>query len=470
MKIKNIIITSLALLSLSSCSKYLDIKPFDKVLPETAEDFSALLHYHLNAVDMGESNWLVPEFTCTSAFDAGYGDDFEVCLSTMGGARLPIYIGQYIKNNNYNDPYSKLYAYIRDANIIIHDMKETSTTEANDVLATAYAIRGVSYYQLLRLFCDVPDPENLDTQLGVPIVTRFDMEARPPRSTMRQTLEQIESDLKESISYNMTNEIYRFTPDVCRGFLARLYFWSLRWEDALTESRQLLAKYPLRNPDEFITMMNSTGKLTGNQLIKAYRGISVSSSSQISGSSSSLTYRPISIRFISNFPEDEKETDVRYNMSVNVLRQFKKPIFCGMRAAEFKFIEAESLYHLNRHSEALAAINELRRNRIRNYSDIQADAIPAANQLESIKKDVTGKDLTPLLSLILRERRKEFFLEGDRFYEMKRNGRPEYTTFDNGTKYTTKSFMYTMPIPIREFDITDNLIQNPGYNEIVNLY
>jgi len=38
----------------------------------------------------------------------------------------------------------------------------------------------------------------------------------------------------------------------------------------------------------------------------------------------------------------------------------------------------------------------------------------------------------------------------------------------DGFKYVTRSYMYTFPIPVREFDITDNLIQNPGYTEIVD--
>ena len=65
--------------------------------------------------------------------------------------------------------------------------------------------------------------------------------------------------------------------------------------------------------------------------------------------------------------------------------------------------------------------------------------------------------------------KKELFLEGDRFFELKRNGAPEFSSFNNGVKYTTRSFMYTFPIPVREFDITDNLVQNPGYNEVINI-
>lgn len=469
MKLFNILAAAAALMLCPSCTKYLDIKPFDKVLPETAEDFSALLHYHINFIDEGSDNWLVPTFGTTSTFDAAYGDDFEVCLSSTS-SRLPAYVGSYITTNGYNEPYSKLYAYIRDANIVLRDMKEQGTKEADEVRATAYAIRGVAYYQLMRMFCEVPDPANLDSQLGLPMVTEFDMSATPPRGNMATLIAQIESDLKASIEFNISNTIYRFTPDVCRGYLARLYFWSRQWDKALEMSQSLLAKYPLQNIDGYQSMMNEFGKLTGNELIKAYRSISTSNNNGLAGINVSISARPISIRFISAFSEQDKADDIRYTMAVNSKRASKKPIFCGMRAAEFKLIEAEALYHLGRKNEALAAINELRRNRVKDASDFTVDALPTANPKESITVDVNGNQLTPLLSLILTERRKELFMEGDRFFEMKRNGRPEYITFYNGTRYYTKSYMYTFPIPIRDLDICPDLKQNPGYTEFINRY
>ena len=44
----------LAAMSLLSCTDYLDIKPYGKTIPQTADEFSSLLHTHLNEIDMGE--------------------------------------------------------------------------------------------------------------------------------------------------------------------------------------------------------------------------------------------------------------------------------------------------------------------------------------------------------------------------------------------------------------------------------
>ena len=65
------------------------------------------------------------------------------------------------------------------------------------------------------------------------------------------------------------------------------------------------------------------------------------------------------------------------------------------------------------------------------------------------------------MSAILCERRKEFYIEGDRWFELKRNGRPEFWVANNGEKY-----LYTYPINKSDIDLYPGLvIQNPGYEE-----
>ena len=184
----------------------------------------------------------------------------------------------------------------------------------------------------------------------------------------------------------------------------------------------------------------------------------------MTGINKTIKTRPVSRRLLANFREGEK--DIRYQLWADKKRQVTKVFFCGMRAAEFKLIEAECYYHLKQHDQALQAINELRAHRIADYTYLTAEELPAPLASEIIQVDALGQPLSPLLSLILTERRKELFLEGDRFFEQKRNGTPEFWTAYNGRKYVTQSFMYTLPIPITNINIVDKLVQNPGYTEI----
>ena len=93
--------------------------------------------------------------------------------------------------------------------------------------------------------------------------------------------------------------------------------------------------------------------------------------------------------------------------------------------------------------------------------------LPPVDADENIKVDCTGAALTPLMQAILNERRKELYLEGDRFFELKRNGRPEFWATSNGLKYTTEKFMYTFPLPPADLQVNPGLVQNPGYTEVL---
>ena len=50
---KYILLGTLILL-IPSCTEYLDVKPKGKIIPETAEDFSTILHYWLDRVETGQ--------------------------------------------------------------------------------------------------------------------------------------------------------------------------------------------------------------------------------------------------------------------------------------------------------------------------------------------------------------------------------------------------------------------------------
>lgn len=463
-KINKIGLYALTALLSFSCSEHLDVKPYGRTIPKTAEEFSALLHTHLNRIDRGEDRLLVGSASTTALFDAGLGDDFEVSL-TEAGSSLKNYVGDYF--NTAREDYGYLYQVIRDCNIVLSEMKESGTEISDKVKATAYAMRGVAYYQLMRLFCEAPQKGQYDNQLGVPLVTTFDIEERPLRSSLRETIDRIAEDLSRSAAYGMNDDIYRFTHDAVRAYQARFYLWTEQWQQALDIARELLAKHPLLERQAYADMMNTAFDLKGNQLIKANRLLSESGNSgTVSTTEASIKKRPVSKRFLDAFDDAEKTTDIRYSLSVNPKRLVIKKFFCGARAAELKLIEAECCYHLGDEAGALTAINDLRARRIDNYVPLTAATLTPAKDTERIGQDALGNTLTPLMATILRERRKELFFECDRFFELKRNGSPEFWTAYEGLKYTTRKYMYALPIPVYDTELVKGLVQNPGYETV----
>lgn len=445
--------------TLISCEKFLDIKPYGQTIPKTADEFSSLLNSTLEDIDFGEETVIgnissVVDLEC-------YADDLEANLATYPlGNYVPIYVGDHISSKQTR--YGNLYEIIRDCNIIIDNLKEKDTRFGKDVLGTAHALRGICYYNLLRDFCE-PAVGNLQGY-GVPLVIKFDMEGRPLRSTIAQTASQIESDLKTAISFDIEDPMYRFNSDIIEGYLARLYFWIGDWANAESYAQKVLANYPLLSGTAYQSMIE-TGSMRNTSILFIGGALSDANSNQASeGSIRALGSRPVSANFVNLFVEKEK--DIRYAMSFNRKRQFVKNVLPCIRSAEMQFILAESRYHQKNEQGALSALNDFRRLRIEGVVDYTMETLPAVDANARITEDATGEPLTPLLSAILNERRKELFLEGDRWYELKRNGRPEFWTAKDGYKRTTKAFLYTFPLPIQDVELVDGMVQNPGYDKV----
>ena len=440
-----------------SCTDYLDIKPYGKTIPQTPEEYSALLQTRLYEIEEGEET-IIGDVGSLADLEC-YADDLESKLTQYpSGNYVPLYVGDDLSDKQVL--YAHLYEVIRDCNIVLDGLAEDTSDEASDVKGLAYALRGICWYNLLRNFCE-PWEGNASGKLGVPLVTEFDMETRAIRSSFTETVEQAEEDLLSAIECNIRNEDYMFNSDVMLGYLARLHFWAGNYSQAASYASQVLEEYPLLSGDAYKAMIQTTGAAAGNMLVKG--GSRVLGS----GDAQTVTYlqcKPVSKQFINLFAEGAQ--DIRYGLSLGKKRTFaKQPLAC-MRSAEMQCILMESKYHQGLESEALASLNELRRNRISGVADYTMETLPPVDSEDNVKVDARGQALTPLLYAILCERRKELFLEGDRWYELKRNGRPEMWTQRQGRKYTTLKFMYTFPLPIADVILTEGLVQNPGYEKV----
>lgn len=457
------IIIMMATLVMTGCEEYLDIKPYGRTIPQSTEEFAALLHNMCDEIDQGSTRgpYLVGSHALSFETEA-WCDNMATNLTGGTNAdRLPVYIGSTL--SGMQSVYSQLYEIIRDCNIILSEYQEgRDTREGKDIVGACYAIRGLCYYQLLRMFCAPPLAD--DAQLGVPIVTSFDMEAQPLRSSMEMTIAQAESDFKEALTYDVQDEMYRFNNDVVHGYLARLYHWCGRWQEARSEAKLVLEKHPLLPADEYATMMSTQYGLVGNKLIMGDR--LATNQLNMSGMMSTFQARPLSADFVKLFKEGTDDVRRKSNLFFNRKRTNRKLFFSGLRSAEMALVSMECAYHLNMQDSALYELNMFRKNRITGMYLYNNLTLPAVDSTALVQQDATGKPLTPLIQAILNERRKELYLEnGDRWFELKRNGRPEFWVGANGQKYWTRKYMYTWPIPLKDIQLQPALIQNPGYEK-----
>ena len=441
---------------LSSCNDFLDIKPYGKTVPKTREEFKALIDNTLEGIDKGNTGteYVMGSISTASEMEE-CADNMETNIQTTD--YLTNYVGDILSNRQ--SVYQNLYEVIRTANITLDGYKPaTYERQDSDIIGTCYALRGVCYYQLLKQFC-VP-AMTADNALGVPLVTEFNLEATPSRSTWDATFRQAETDMKTAMSYHIADKMYRFNDDVMCGYLARLYHWSGHWQEAYDYAMKVVERHPLLDSTEYRKMQDATYGLVGNRI--AMGSLLFNSNLSPSSRFETLKGRPLSKRFLDLFNEGDR--DVRYASIVAKKRRNNKMPRATMRSAEMYLIAMECQAHLGNETEAQDMLMTLRKLRTPTFPYIRLASIP---KTEYIQTDATGKPLTKLMYNILRERRKEMYMEnGDRFWELKRNGCPEFWVAVKGKKYWTRSYMYTFPIPVNDIYVNPSLQQNEGYNDV----
>src|SRR5699024_2773158 len=345
----------LSFFAFQSCDRYLEVKVYGKAIPESAEEFAAILHNHLNNIDYGKNQVLLDNATEIMRMES-VTDNFNATLTfSSGRVGLPIYLGSMI--NDKQQRYQQLYEVIRDANIVIDNMPKTADPEEQNVLGTAYALRAVSYLHLLREYCE---PYENDEQLGLVLINHFDMEERKTRSNYGATREFIEKDFEKALTFPLDDEIYRYTKDVVKAYMAKFYFCTHRWEEAEELSEELLATHPLLSGSGYTSMILSENYQEGYVLVRKYlyKG---EADTEILNAKSVIKLRALSIAFMEVFAEKEK--DIRYGLSVDRKRIAQKYISGKVRTAEALLMAAESYAHLGKEEEALALINSLRDHR-----------------------------------------------------------------------------------------------------------
>lgn len=438
-----------------SCTSYLDVKDRGEVIPETAEEFSALMHTQLNSIDQASDYVIFGNYASALSYES-YADNLDADLSLSSD--LAFYVGADI--GSLSGRYRSLYEVIRNCNIVLDNLKERDTELGMKLVAVAYTLRGVCYYNLMRNFCEPYDKTKASEMNGVPLVERVDMEATPGRADLQATVDFIVGDLKRAIELKQTDKHYRFDMDVAKAYLARTYFWAQDWALAASTAKGVLEAYPLLRGEAYQAMVKSEVKQSGNELLRA--GVAKSESYTLINYRDSRS-RPLSLEFVKLF--EEKEKDVRYALSFDDQLLNVKTLKMALRGDEMCLVMAESYAHLDDTKNALIYLNLLREHRITEYVPYTEQNLPAVNPDALIKVDVTGKTLTPLMSAILNERRKEFYMEGDRWFELKRNGHPAFWWGYNGVKYETAEFLYTFPIPKADIVLNSKLVQNPEYDK-----
>jgi hypothetical protein len=122
-----------------------------------------------------------------------------------------------------------------------------------------------------------------------------------------------------------------------------------------------------------------------------------------------------------------------------------------MRYSEILLIYAEALNEANNGptQEAYNAINRIRAR--------------ARHGDNGVLPDLSGLSQEEFRVAVMKEKRCETVNEGQRWFDLARTGNLiEYVKRAKGDKANPTEFNYVFPIPQREMDLNDKLVQNPG--------
>ena len=445
---------------LTGCTRFLTVQPQGEVLPKTDEEFAAIMHNRIKDIEGGGDPYVLGNMETVALFE-GCADDLDANIRV--GSGLVSYAGETI-NSRMSD-YRSCFEIIRDCNIVIGNLEGRTSATAKGALGAAYAIKGILYYNLLREFAGPYNPEEASRVPGIPIVEKFEIDRMPGRATLQETAEYARDLLQKALPLTGEDRLWFFTTPLVKAYLARLAFWCEDWDTAAALAEDILetSGYSLSPADAYKAMLDAAAP-TGEVIARSHINNSSELDWYFSYMKGYIASRPVCAALVRLYGNDPGK-DVRFRTGFDAKRFNAKSPEKRVRLSEMYLIAAEAHYHLGHPDKALEYINELRSHRIDGVLPLTAGTLPPVREGDRITEDAAGKAVTPLLQAILDERRKELYMEGDRWFELKRNGSPEWWVISGGLKYTTRKYLYTAPIYKQDCELNPEMKQNPGYED-----
>ena len=373
------------------------------------------------------------------------------------------------------------YQGILRANIVLQKIPETQMDSVvkNRILGEARFLRGLFYFNLVRLFGDIP-------LVLVPISADMnDEELYVHRTSTEIVYNQIIEDFTLASelcpkAYFQSSEKGRVTKGAALGALAKTYLTIKQWDKAAENAQAVfnLGIYGLW--DDYANNFKDVNRNSKESVfaVQFFSGIpSQNNQIVISGLPYIQGVFPAGVEImlptenlLNTFEEGDYRKEVTFfdhywydSFEPHIWKHWDQDTYeadetaeCGsnftiMRFSEIILIYAEATNEISGPTiEALAAINEVRAR--------------ARNGNQEILPDLTGLSQEEFRNAVLHERRVEFVNEGIRWYDLVRTGNLiEYVKQAKGNNANPQDFNYIFPIPQHELDNNHNLTQNIGY-------
>ncbi|WP_418660816.1 RagB/SusD family nutrient uptake outer membrane protein [Bacteroides ilei] len=365
--------------------------------------------------------------------------------------------------------------------VIEYAEKLPETSKAKAILGESYALRGLTYFNLARVYGREPKYLVDGFDLCVPLILKaffydggpMDEDVYPKRATVDQVWEQIETDLNNGFELLSGNDEglmpKRMSSLAAKAILSRVFLYESKWNECVEAADYVMKNAPFGVYDGTYTDIFSKGEENlfylvftnsenlGSSSLQSVNGMApseVDDEGYDIGKGVGDADLCVAEELVALF---DQEKDVRFKIlrkaKINGSKVWWTTKFSGwqgafgldnvpiIRMSEVLLNRAEAESELGNDNSALADVNELRTKR----------------GLDPVT--LSGEDL---LNEVLLQRRLELAQEGHRFFDLKRRGQ-DITKPAGRTLVPYTDFRVVARISETQMDANKNLVNNPGY-------
>ena len=379
------------------------------------------------------------------------------------------------------------YRVINRANVVIANVPPMAInqTKKNQYVGEAYFLRGLMYFNLVRLFGEVP-------LTNKPTLTLDNLDVA--KSSIDQIYQQIINDLKEASTNLPTvytgSDLGRATKGAAMTLLAKVYLTKKMYVEAAAEAKKVmdLNIYNLwpsyaevftianKNRRESIFEVQYTNTaLSGSGYGSSYAGFFRPSALVVKPPTGVLAGNgdnPVTLNHYQAYPAGDlrRNVNVIYIPTAPASVQFPYYVNKYQDPAALTLEDGANDYFIARYADVLLMYAEA----LHETSIGSNDAYEAFNKVRRRAyglpiNTASSHDLTRGLSLeqfrdsILLERRLEFAFEGQRRFDLLRMGKLKEAINAQDPTILIEDRHLLLPLPQDELIVNKALVQNPGY-------
>ncbi|RFS21902.1 RagB/SusD family nutrient uptake outer membrane protein [Chitinophaga silvatica] len=225
---------------LGSCNKFLDVKPKGQVIPETLNDYLALMSDPLR-VTATSANQLY------STDEIFLPEEFRASANSyLGKAAVRAYDFDILYDTGEDDPdWNNAYRTLYVCNSVLAGLStntESDVTKRHQVEGEARVHRAYTYLMLVNEYATHYNSATAATDAGVPLPVKPDINALPARASVKDVYTLIEEDLTQATNLLADKSTYTYRPSKAAAFgmLARMYLYMGNWQKAFEAADKAL--------------------------------------------------------------------------------------------------------------------------------------------------------------------------------------------------------------------------------------